>query len=167
MAQIDGTHLLLVLFRYFWVYTLGNMEPLSTAESGFAFEAMLENGPQIFHTASIWLTLALALQRWIYVCHANTARDWCSMKNTKIGIAVIFICAFLHQVPRYGFSRQIWIIYAYIFIVYYRFFDRNFETIHIEYPICTGEFVNICKVSFADWVVNVVTMDFYFITFWT
>ena len=87
-------------FRYFYVYTLGNMEPLSTAESGFAFEAMLENGPQIFHTASIWLTLALALQRWIYVCHANTARDWCSMKNTKIGIAVIFICAFLHQVPR-------------------------------------------------------------------
>ena len=76
------------------------MGPLSTAVSGFAFEAMLENCPQIFHTASIWLTLALALQRWIYVCRANTARDWCSMKNTKIGIAIIFILAFLHQVPR-------------------------------------------------------------------
>merc|ERR1711884_177142 len=48
-----------------------------------------------------------------------------------------------------------------------RFFDRNFETIYIEYPICTGEFVHICKVTFADWVVNVVTMNAYFITFWT
>merc|ERR1711988_1772195 len=92
---------------YFYIYTMGNTDVITDAITGYTFEATLGPMPQIFHTASIWLTLALALQRWIYVCRANTARDWCSMKNTKIGIAIIFILAFLHQVPR--------------------FFDRNFE----------------------------------------
>ncbi|KAI8433665.1 hypothetical protein MSG28_015663 [Choristoneura fumiferana] len=32
--------------------------------------------PAMFHTASIWLTLALAVQRYIYVCHAPVARTW-------------------------------------------------------------------------------------------
>ncbi len=38
---------------------------------------------QIFHTASIWLTLALAVQRYIYVCHAPIARAWCTIAKTR------------------------------------------------------------------------------------
>ena len=30
--------------------------------------------PQIFHTASNWLTLTLAVQRYIYVCHPASAK---------------------------------------------------------------------------------------------
>ena len=65
---------------------------------------MLEGMPQIFHTASIWLTLALALQRWINVCHAVTARLWCTMSITKKGVAGIMVMAFLHQTTRYTMS---------------------------------------------------------------
>jgi neuromedin U receptor 1 len=86
--------------RYFYIYTLGNTEPIMTKETGYAFEAMLENMPQIFHTASNWLTLALAMQRWVYICHVDAARVWCTMNKTRRGIAAIFIFAFLHQTTR-------------------------------------------------------------------
>lgn len=141
--------LLTVIFPapwYFYIYTLGNVEPITNRETGYAYEAMLENMPQIFHTASIWLTLCLAVQRYIYVCHAPIARTWCTMVKTRKAIAWIFVMAFLHQTTR--------------------FFDKKFEDMTIEYPICSGEFINICKVSFADWVVYDVSMDWYFITFW-
>ena len=47
----------------------------------------------------------------------------------------------------------------------YRFCDKRFEDITIEDPICSGNFIDICRVSFADWVVKGVTMNGYFITF--
>ena len=43
-----------LLIRYFYIYTFGYTDPITTREIGFAFEAMLESMPQIFHTASIW-----------------------------------------------------------------------------------------------------------------
>ena len=87
-------------FRYFYIYTLGNTDVITDALTGYTFEATLGPMPQIFHTASIWLTLALALQRWINVCHAVTARLWCTMSITRKGIAGIFIIAFLHETTR-------------------------------------------------------------------
>ena len=33
--------------RYFYIYSLGNTEPITTKEAGFAYEAMLENMPQV------------------------------------------------------------------------------------------------------------------------
>ncbi len=48
----------------------------------------------------IRLTLALAMQRYIYVCHADTARVWCTLGKTKKAIAWIFFFAVLHQMTR-------------------------------------------------------------------
>ena len=90
----------MLFFRYFYIYTLGNDAPITNAETGYAYEAMLENMPQIFHTASIWLTLALAMQRYIYVCHAPIARTWCTPEKTKKAIAWIFFFSFAHQTTR-------------------------------------------------------------------
>ena len=39
--------------------------------SCFLFEMMGETAPQMFHNASIWLTLVLAAQRYIYICQAT------------------------------------------------------------------------------------------------
>ena len=55
---------------------------------------------------------------------------------------------------------------ANFFVSFFRFFDKKFETLTIEYPLCSGENIDICKVSFADWVVNDVSLNGYFITFW-
>jgi len=47
------------------------------------------------------LTLALAIQRYIYVCHPNVATIWCTIANTKKAVGWIFIFAVLHQITRY------------------------------------------------------------------
>lgn len=39
--------------------------------SCFLFEMFAETIPQMFHNASIYLTLVLAVQRYIYVCQAT------------------------------------------------------------------------------------------------
>ena len=39
--------------------------------SCFLFEMFVETTPQMFHNASIYLTLVLAVQRYIYVCQAT------------------------------------------------------------------------------------------------
>ena len=35
--------------------------------------------PQLFHSASIWLTLVLAAQRYISVCRPAAAQRWCTV----------------------------------------------------------------------------------------
>ena len=45
--------------------------------------------------------MALAVQRYIYVCHAPVARTWCTMPRVLKGIAWIYVAAFLHQSTRF------------------------------------------------------------------
>ena len=98
-------YLYILSYRHFYIYTLGyDNSNFSRWEMGFIYEMMLETLPQIFHTASIWLTLALAMQRYIYVCHALAARSWCTMIRTRKAVALIYFFAFLHQATRYTFT---------------------------------------------------------------
>ncbi|CAI6374677.1 unnamed protein product [Macrosiphum euphorbiae] len=61
MALSDMFTLLFPAPWLFYMYTLGNhYKPLSPVESCYAWYAMNEVIPTLFHTASIWLTLALA-----------------------------------------------------------------------------------------------------------
>lgn len=57
--------------------------------------------PNMFHTASIWLTLALAVQRYIFVCHAPLARKFCTMPNVYKCLIYILVVAALHQSFRF------------------------------------------------------------------
>ncbi|CAL1539799.1 unnamed protein product [Lymnaea stagnalis] len=57
--------------------------------------------PTIFHTASIWLTMALAIQRYIYVCHSFKARTWCTTRNVIYGTGAIYLIATLSHAPRF------------------------------------------------------------------
>ena len=41
--------------------------------------------PTIFHTTSIWLTVGLALQRYVYICHPVSARRFCTEINVIKG----------------------------------------------------------------------------------
>ena len=68
--------------------------------SCFLFEFCLETTPQIFHTASNWLTLALAIQRYIYVCHAPLAKTWFTMTQTRVMVIFLLSVAVMYMVPR-------------------------------------------------------------------
>ncbi len=41
-----------LLRRYFYIYTLGNDDPINNKETGYAYEAMLENMPQVVRVQS-------------------------------------------------------------------------------------------------------------------
>lgn len=57
--------------------------------------------PTIFHTASIWLTMALAIQRYIYVCHSFKARTWCTIRNVIYGTVAIYVVSTLTHITRF------------------------------------------------------------------
>lgn len=63
--------------------------------------------PIIFHTASIWLTMALAIQRYIYICHSFKARRWCTITNVIYGTIAIYVIAILSQISRFLDSTYI------------------------------------------------------------
>ena len=65
--------------------------------SCYMFEFSLETAPQIFHTASNWLTLALAAQRYLYVCHAARAKQWCTVGRARAVVAVTLAAAIIHM----------------------------------------------------------------------
>lgn len=57
--------------------------------------------PTISHTASIWLTVALTAQRYMYVCNPFTARRWCTLKNSTITILWTYVFAILIHICRF------------------------------------------------------------------
>ena len=82
MALSDMLTLLFPAPWLFYLYTFGNHDqPLTPLAACYAYHIMNEVIPALFHTASIWLTLGLAVQRYIYVCHPPLARTWCTMER--------------------------------------------------------------------------------------
>lgn len=79
MACVDMLTLLFPGPWYFYMYTMGrHVKILFPVAACYAFNFMTEAVPSLFHTTSIWLTLVLAIQRYIYVCHPTLARTWCT-----------------------------------------------------------------------------------------
>ena len=85
---------------YFYMFTLGNYLEWVPYSWCFAHQILTDYLPTMFHTASIWLTVALAVQRYIYVCHAFKARDITIQITVQI-IAAIFVTAILSQLCRF------------------------------------------------------------------
>lgn len=94
MALSDMLTLLFPAPWLLYLYTFGNHHrPLRPLAACYAYNYMNEVIPALFHTASIWLTLALAIQRYIYVCHPPLARTWCTMERS------VFFSLFLAHSP--------------------------------------------------------------------
>lgn len=64
------------------------------------FISFLQIIPNMFHTASIWLTLGLAVQRYIYVCHPDYAPYVCTLPKVYTCLGCILLSAVLHQSTR-------------------------------------------------------------------
>uniref|UniRef100_A0A1B6ECD2 G-protein coupled receptors family 1 profile domain-containing protein n=1 Tax=Clastoptera arizonana TaxID=38151 RepID=A0A1B6ECD2_9HEMI len=56
---------------------------------------------QTFHTISIWLTVSLAVWRYIAVAYPQHNREWCSMQRTIVAIAGGYIICPLLCIPFY------------------------------------------------------------------
>ena len=89
------------MFRYIFAFTFGGHASIQwTHLSCFLFEFSLETTPQIFHTASNWLTLALAVQRYIYVCNPALAKQFCTIGYARMVVMCLVGFAVMHMIPR-------------------------------------------------------------------
>ncbi|KAF4519304.1 hypothetical protein B566_EDAN005243 [Ephemera danica] len=141
MALSDMFTLLFPAPWLFYMYTFGNhYKPLAPPAACYAWSFMNEVIPALFHTASIWFTLALAVQRYIYVCHAPVARTWCTMPRVLKCIGWISLLAVLHQSTR--------------------FIDRTYHTVEIEWR---GEKVDVCVMRHSFLVEDVI--DTYYLAY--
>ena len=140
MAISDLLTLLFPAPWYFYMYTLGNHKKvLYPVEACYAFHCMIEVIPAFFHTASIWLTLLLAAQRYIYVCHPQLARTWCTLPRVSKAMLFVGIAAFLHQASR--------------------FIDRSFTPVQFEYD---GVAQWGCQFNTASWVREIISENLFF-----
>jgi len=145
MAVCDLITILIPTPWYIYLYTLGYHEDAEwSTVSCFLYDLLSVTVPQIFHTASNWLTLALALQRYIYVCHAAVAKQWCTLARSRMFVFVVLGFAVTYMLPRV--------------------FDRTYAVIQDGPILSTGSQRDVCLVHFSSWVIKIV--DIYFISFW-
>ncbi|XP_013772837.2 sex peptide receptor-like [Limulus polyphemus] len=140
MAISDLLTLLFPAPWYFYMYTLGNYNKvLFPIPACYSYHYMYEVVPAFFHTASIWLTLVLAVQRYIYVCHPTVATTWCTVPRVVKAMVSVYLLAFFHQSTR--------------------IFDRVFHPITFRWNsgVHTG-----CMFQTASWVRNVINENVYF-----
>ena len=67
----------------------------------FVYFCLSEHLPTVFHTASIWLTVGLAAQRYNYVCRPVSARRLCTTASVVRLVLVVFVVATGSQVCRF------------------------------------------------------------------
>ena len=82
-------------------YTFGNYKewvPFAWCQIYHVFTDFL---PTTFHTASTWLTVALAVQRYICIFHSAKATRICTVPLTFKTVLCINIVAFLSQLSRF------------------------------------------------------------------
>lgn len=63
-------------------------------------QILMENIPTVFHTAAIWLTVFLAVNRYIYVCVPTLSRKWCTMEKTRWIICLLCSTALVVELPK-------------------------------------------------------------------
>lgn len=81
-----------------YTYGLGNYKDHMPYEWCLSFYYLNLPFYRIFHTASIWQTVALTVQRYLYINYSAQARKWLSIPNIKWIIVAIFVMAVLSHV---------------------------------------------------------------------
>ena len=92
---------------YIFFFTMGRYVDWVPYNWCFLYYCLTDFLPTIFHTASIWLTVSLAGQRYVYVCHAFLARTICNVTNIARIIGAIFTAAIIFQISRFLESEYI------------------------------------------------------------
>ncbi|XP_062616731.1 G-protein coupled receptor dmsr-1-like [Saccostrea cucullata] len=85
---------------YFYIIT----QPLDSYEhsKGWMYFVVVNNLAVItFHNMAMWLTVSLAVFRYIFVCHHVVANQWCSLDRAKLTIFIIVVVSILVCVPNY------------------------------------------------------------------
>lgn len=133
----------LPIFIYF--FSVGHYRDYVPREWCMAYRMLYDNIPTVFHTASIWLTVGLAVQRYIYICHSLQARTWCTIPNVLRGTVIVYLVAFLSQLTK--------------------FIDFTVETIPVQSRVDLNRSFVGCDLALKPWAAQNMTVYFN-IYFW-
>ncbi|KAL3090105.1 hypothetical protein niasHS_006557 [Heterodera schachtii] len=89
---------------FIYYYTLHGFEKDQTDEGLPAFWCRVyplfsQIIPTIWHTSAIWLSVFLAVQRYVYVCVPSQVHRICTPCRTRRAVATIIMCSVLTELP--------------------------------------------------------------------
>ena len=142
LLAISLSDLLTVLVpapTFIYMFSLGfYAEPTVSDFMCSYYEYFIDYIPTLFHTASIWLTLGLAAQRYVYICHPQVARVLCTQSRILQMISSIFFIATIHLLPR--------------------FFEKEVQPTDTQDPICMR--------CYADWLTGFGVNLYFSLYYW-
>lgn len=98
MAIADSLTGVIPAPSFIYFYTFGAYRDLYVPYQWCrAYHALNVVLPTMCHTISIWLTVALSVQRYVYVCHPVEAKRLCTLNGTARVVVVICIIAIMTQ----------------------------------------------------------------------
>jgi hypothetical protein len=84
--------------------------------------AVYRNGAiNVFTMTSTWLTVTMAITRYMAVCHPLTARSVLGMRVTRMSIVAVFVISCLFNIPRFLVESIVDMECAEGYSVYFRF----------------------------------------------
>ena len=104
LAVADAISLFLygVYAVYFFIAT-GPSELIYHSEAGMYSVIICFHEFIAFHTFANWLTISLAIFRYMKVCHSDAAKKYCSTKRAKMTVVIVFVATALATVPFYPY----------------------------------------------------------------
>lgn len=142
---------LLTMLSYFpfaLYYYILNQETTRFVTRSYAWVWQLlfhANFTIICHTIAIWLTIALAIFRYICICYPTKGIDLCSLQRAKLATFLIYFCTVVICIPNYIVNEIVNIA------------TNGTVSNYIETPLYTIEFrnsthIDSAMISFNYWV---------------
>ena len=75
--------------------------PTSRSVHWIRFMLFHINFTVLAHTVAIWLTIMLAMWRYLFICYPTRGSQLCSMKNAKIVIAFVYVFSSVICIPNF------------------------------------------------------------------
>ncbi|XP_061184735.1 G-protein coupled receptor dmsr-1-like [Saccostrea echinata] len=102
LAFTDGMSLFLYLVYVTYFFTATGPSELIYHSEGWMYIVVICFHEFIaFHTVSNWLTISLAIFRYLKVCQPNIAKKHCNRARAKLTVLIVFIVTTLATIPFY------------------------------------------------------------------
>ena len=85
-------------------YVMRNPEWLFPSTKSWAWIGYLIfaiNSVVTWHTIAIWLTISLAIFRFLFICYPTRGQELCSRARANLAVCLVFFCCVLLCVPNY------------------------------------------------------------------
>ncbi|XP_061184732.1 G-protein coupled receptor dmsr-1-like [Saccostrea echinata] len=102
LSVADGVSVFMYLLYVTYYFTAtGPSDLIFHSKSGMYLVVICFHEFIAFHTFSNWITISLAIFRYIKVCHPNLGKKLCTKKRARLTICIVFIATNLATIPFY------------------------------------------------------------------